>query len=412
MLVREGRKPGFHHAIQISRNHQVQKHRGFTLVELLVVITVIAVLIGILVPALGKARDTAKKTQCATQLQQVGRALFIYANDHNGWMPTGGSSQFSELWLNPTIDRFRQAGKFASSWVYRDPNNWNTPLASGSGGQATIVPCGLGQLISGRILNATGGTLTEQTKFADAGYLGSIDTLFCPADRDPIQKDYGGVTNLSAKSYWAVKDHWNAGLTYNWTTLYPDTSGPFPGWANSSPVSGTGTINTNDAFIISYAFRAADYSFLTVSGGVETFNVQTNPASASFTSASSNVNIERNSNIGSKSSLCIEVGASFYGSVYMHKGGGNVLWGDGSVRFFQDARYASGYCGTNPQDLSNPGLLNDGTIRVGTGTTFPSYAGGAYEDGVTGSNNWRSFNFALNYSLGYLFAYTDYYNQH
>lgn len=63
--------------------------RAFTLVELLVVIGVIAVLIGLLLPALSKARSAARRTACASNLQQVGVAIHAYANDFKGSIPYG-----------------------------------------------------------------------------------------------------------------------------------------------------------------------------------------------------------------------------------------------------------------------------------------------------------------------------------
>src|SRR5256885_4443566 len=57
--------------------------RGFTLVELLVVIGIIAVLISVLLPTLGKAREAAKRTQCLSNLRQIAVLLNMYANQNN-----------------------------------------------------------------------------------------------------------------------------------------------------------------------------------------------------------------------------------------------------------------------------------------------------------------------------------------
>jgi prepilin-type N-terminal cleavage/methylation domain-containing protein/prepilin-type processing-associated H-X9-DG protein len=63
------------------------RRRGFTLVELLVVIGIIALLISILLPALNKARENANITKCASNVRQISLALFNYATENKGRFP-------------------------------------------------------------------------------------------------------------------------------------------------------------------------------------------------------------------------------------------------------------------------------------------------------------------------------------
>ncbi len=78
---------GLARAMNARRRMLRVAHAGFTLVELLVVISVIALLIALLLPALSRARGAAQSAACLSNLRQLQTCWLMYANDHGGTLP-------------------------------------------------------------------------------------------------------------------------------------------------------------------------------------------------------------------------------------------------------------------------------------------------------------------------------------
>ncbi|HEX4000125.1 MAG TPA: DUF1559 domain-containing protein [Pirellulales bacterium] len=320
---------------------------GFTLVELLVVISIIGILLGLLLPAVQAAREAARLTQCQNNLKQIGLGLLNFESGKRVFPPSYVSQPENPA-MSPIDPDFNDAGP---GW------SWMTLL--------------LPYLEETGVYQSLNRNLTCWDP-ANAAIVQTPLTLFrCPSDslgQNPNQDATVMVTDTNQEPMGVVFGRSNYVSSVGSSTLWcswPVTIQPNGAMFRNSA---TRTVDVTDGLTqtVFVGERSANIADSVWPGIVPLSGHFAYPPFASVGSGGFNTNYDGpGAYVGAHGGPCpyedpvvIHPPNSPYGHSdqmeSMHPGGANILMGDGSVHFYADSHMLSTWVGLISRNGGEP----------------------------------------------------------
>ncbi len=212
------------------RTHPARPLHGFTLVELLVVVAIIALLLGILLPALSKARQIAQQVVSASNMRQIGLAIHMFQDEHDGWFPqtTHGNPNISQSWI------YTLAPYLSDAERAEDPDNPGEMIWE----IGRVRVCPRDPKAEQRMENsASSYMLNEWIAVPHVGPFGDIDESQSFTRRQSLERPTETYVLFVGATRWGANvtaDHTHSRSWNDWSTVTWDISTDRYG-ANGSP---------------------------------------------------------------------------------------------------------------------------------------------------------------------------------